>query len=205
MEAEPSTSGGPQADRLEFVREMRRRFSPKAMLKDDGSIDQDFFKPRRVVLVQAGAPGGPRTKWGAPEREALLKGLEEHGVGKWREIARDFLPGDQWEETQLRTRAARLLGTQSLARYVGWKGSAAEVEEVYERNKAIGAATGCWKGGILVEDDDGTLKKFMEQQQHQQQQPGRMEEQQQQQPGRMEQQQDPGAQPGSMESEEQEL
>ena len=41
----------------------------------------------------------------------------------------------------------------------GWIGTKAEVEAEYERNKAIGLATGCWKGGILVENDHGDAMK----------------------------------------------
>ncbi len=35
--------------RLQYVIDMRRRFSPPGMLHPDGSINQDFFKPKRVV------------------------------------------------------------------------------------------------------------------------------------------------------------
>lgn len=50
----------------------------------------------------------------------LSQGLEQFGVGQWREISDTLLP--QWDETSLRIKAARLMGSQSLARYVGWKG-----------------------------------------------------------------------------------
>lgn len=82
-------------------------------------------------------------KWGDKERDLLYKvqlesprivhqlttnrhatassqGLEQFGVGQWREISDALLP--QWDETSLRIKAARLMGSQSLARYVGWKG-----------------------------------------------------------------------------------
>lgn len=49
-----------------------------------------------------------------------MQGLEEYGVGKWREISERYLP--KWDDQSLRVKAARLLGSQSLARYVGWKG-----------------------------------------------------------------------------------
>jgi hypothetical protein len=57
----------------------------------------------------------------------------------------------QWDETALRIKAARLMGSQSLARYPGWKGNRAAVEAEQRRNKALGDATGCWKSGVLVE------------------------------------------------------
>lgn len=53
-------------------------------------------------------------KWGDAERELLYKGLEEHGVGKWREISAAYLPA--WDEQTLRIKSSRLLGSQSLAR-----------------------------------------------------------------------------------------
>ena len=49
------------------------------------------------------------------------QGLEQHGIGKWREISEKFLP--RWDDQALRLKAVRLMGSQSLARYIGWKGS----------------------------------------------------------------------------------
>ena len=48
-----------------------------------------------------------------------LQGIELHGVGMWREIS-DLLP--DWNDNELRSRTAKLLGSQSLAPYIGWKG-----------------------------------------------------------------------------------
>ena len=36
------------------------------------------------------------------------------------------------------------------------------VEAEFEKNKSIGHATGCWKSGMLVEDDNGSVKKALE-------------------------------------------
>jgi len=36
------------AQRLAWVREMRAQLSPPGMLADDGSINQEFFKPKTV-------------------------------------------------------------------------------------------------------------------------------------------------------------
>jgi hypothetical protein len=52
----------------------------------------------------------------------LYKGLQVYGVGKWKEMNAELF-GGAWDDTQLRIRAAKLMGSQSLARYVGWKGS----------------------------------------------------------------------------------
>ena len=42
----------PQAEkteRLQWVHDMRSAFSPAAMLAEDGSINQEFFKPSKVI------------------------------------------------------------------------------------------------------------------------------------------------------------
>ena len=49
------------------------------------------------------------------------QGLERFGVGKWAEISAELLP--RWDDQALRIKATRLLGSQSLARYIGWKGT----------------------------------------------------------------------------------
>jgi hypothetical protein len=33
----------------------------------------------------------------------------------------------------------------------------AEIDAEYAKNKAIGERTGCWKAGVLVEDDSGSV------------------------------------------------
>ena len=38
-------------DRLQWVVEMRRKFSPPSMLLEDGSINQNFFRPRIEVVL----------------------------------------------------------------------------------------------------------------------------------------------------------
>jgi hypothetical protein len=142
-------------ERVEWAKQMRLQFSPAGMLQPDGAIDQQFFRPKQVVIMH------DAKKWGDAERELLYQGLERHGVGKWREIGEEFLSG--WDDQQLRIKASRLLGTQSLARHVGWKGSRRAVEAEYAKHKRIGEATGCWKGGVLVEDDSGSVRKYLEQ------------------------------------------
>jgi hypothetical protein len=79
-------------------------------------------------------------------------------VGAWRDIRASLLP--DWDETALRVKASRLLGSQSLARYPGWKGDRAAVEAEQQSNKEIGERTGCWKSGVLVEDDRGSVAAY---------------------------------------------
>lgn len=155
MDAQPSVAPSQDA-RVEWAKQMRLKFGPSGMLEADGTINQQFFRPKQVVIMN------DAKKWGDAERDMLYKGLEKHGVGKWREIGEEVLPG--WDDQQLRIKAARLFGSQSLARYVGWRGDRKAVEEEYAKNKAIGDATGCWKSGVLVEDDQGSVRKYFEQQ-----------------------------------------
>lgn len=142
-----------EADKIEWTKLMRAKFSPQGMLNGDLTINQDFFKPTKVVIVS-------EKKWGDAERDLLYKGLEKYGVGKWREISGEYLPA--WDEQTLRIKSARLLGSQSLARYVGWKGDRGAVDAECVRNREIGARTGCWKAGVLVEDDNGSVRKALE-------------------------------------------
>lgn len=54
-------------------------------------------------------------------------------------------------------------------RYYGQRFSRAQVLAAFEANKQLGASTGCWKHGMLVDDDAGTLAAHFRQQQQQQQ------------------------------------
>ena len=53
------------------------------------------------------------------------------------------------------------MGSQSLARYPNWKGDRAAVDAEQARNRALGEQTGCWKSGVLVEDDNGSVAKAL--------------------------------------------
>ena len=139
--------------RVRWANDVRAVVTRADALRSDGSIDQNFFKPKRVVFETRSK------KWGDDERERLLRGLETHGVGAWGVMKRELLP--EWDTLQLRVKASKMMGTQSLARYPKWRGDAAAVKAEYEKNKAIGEATGCWKNGTLVEDDDGSVAKYM--------------------------------------------
>jgi hypothetical protein len=55
-------------ERLQWVKHMRSLFSPKGMCGPDGEVDQDFFKPKNIIIRLK-----DDEKWGAPQREALYK------------------------------------------------------------------------------------------------------------------------------------
>ena len=89
------------------------------------------------------------------------QGLEKHGVGKWREMIQEFSELRRYDEQFIRIKAARLLGTQSLARHVGWKGARAAVDAEREKHRQLGERLGCWKAGVLVEDNSGSVAKAL--------------------------------------------
>lgn len=56
------------AERLAWVRQMRGAFSPEGICRPDGQIDQDFFKPKNIIIRLK-----DDEKWGPAQREALYK------------------------------------------------------------------------------------------------------------------------------------
>lgn len=54
------------ASNIAWVKDMRRQFSPKDLCSEDGEINQDFFKPKRIVIQLT-----DDKKWGNAERDAL--------------------------------------------------------------------------------------------------------------------------------------
>ncbi|KAI8104316.1 hypothetical protein M9434_002874 [Picochlorum sp. BPE23] len=145
-----------EAAKIAWGNEMRRQFSPAGVSLEDGSINQDFFKPKKIIIQLTEAK-----RWGEQEKAALLKGIEKHGVGKWRDIIEDHTELCRYDDQFIRLKTARLLGIQSLARHMGWKGDAAAVEAEYAKHKKIGEALGCWKGGVLVENDAGQVAQAL--------------------------------------------
>jgi len=89
------------------------------------------------------------------------QGLETFGVGRWREISAQLLPS--WDEGQVRVRAAKLLGSQSLKRYEGWSGDRQAVQAEFMKNRAIGEATSCWcvRACLVKCDLDGCFLRII--------------------------------------------
>jgi hypothetical protein len=56
------------AEKVAWAAKMRQQFSPEGMCNEDGSINQDFFKPKKIIIQLT-----EDKKWGQPEKEALYK------------------------------------------------------------------------------------------------------------------------------------
>eukprot|EP00002_Diphylleia_rotans_P037652 TRINITY_DN8437_c0_g1_i2.p1 TRINITY_DN8437_c0_g1~~TRINITY_DN8437_c0_g1_i2.p1 ORF type:complete len:351 (+),score=82.58 TRINITY_DN8437_c0_g1_i2:55-1107(+) len=136
--------------------QMRLLFSPKEMVDSIGRINQEYFRP---VIVSSNGPSKAR-RFGPEEKSGLIAGLEKYGVGNWKDIQQEFLK--DWSEFEIRLRTARALGTQSIASYIGWKGSAEAIEAEYLKNRDIGLRLGRWKGGVLVRDEFGVVDQIMD-------------------------------------------
>ena len=148
--APPGSSDDAALDaRIAWANETRKAVTRADALCENGSIDQRFFKPKKVVFATE------KAKWNDDDKENLYRGIAKHGIdpSSWRKIIDEFCPGR--EVLFIRIKASRLIGSQGLNRYHGWSGTKEEMIAEYNRNKAIGEATGCWKGGILVENDHG--------------------------------------------------
>ena len=145
-------------ERIQWANALRKVVTrPDAIDVETGAIRQSFFKPTKIVFETSGK------KWGDAQREKLYEGLATFGVGEWMKMKEHFERElGEWTTLELRVKASRMLGTQSLARYEkGWKGTREEVDAEYRKHKEIGELTGCWKSGTLVEDDDGSVAKLL--------------------------------------------
>jgi len=91
----------------------------------------------------------------APSIPIALQALEIHGVGGWKDITAKYLP--KWDDNTVRIKTCRLVGCQNLKRYQGWKCTRKDLEEEYEKNHALGQRLGCWKAGMLVDNDQGAV------------------------------------------------
>ena len=148
-----------RAERERWAAAMRQRVSPAGLVGPAGEVRQDFFRPTHVVVRE----GKERRRWGAEDDAALLRGLERHGVGAWQAMRAADGRLARWPEPQLRLKASRLLGVQNLGRFSAarWAGAAPAVEAIRAQHRAVGAATGCWKAGLLVENDAGAAGRAL--------------------------------------------
>ena len=96
-----------QFDYSTYAKNMRLTFSNKDMIREDGAINHKYF------LVKKG------TYWSKKEDEALIRGLEVFGVGKWQKIK--FYELDNYNEIEVELRANILFGSKDLSHLAGKK------------------------------------------------------------------------------------
>ncbi|KAI9597110.1 hypothetical protein BDF19DRAFT_435864 [Syncephalis fuscata] len=144
-------------ERQEWVKHMRLQFCvreefdlPCRVIHEDGTLNQAYFRPDPSLFQPAS-----ERRWTDKERALLIKGIEKHGIGHFREISEELL--SEWSGNDLRLKCIRLIGRQNLQLYRDWRGDAAAIQREYERNKSIGLSFNAWKGGALVYDDDGKV------------------------------------------------
>lgn len=135
-----------------------------------GNLSKEYFRPKTAPLTEL--------RWTAEASAGLIAGIEAEGVGNWRAISAGHL-GGAWTDIQLKIKTSKLLGVQKLEGYEGWKGGAAAIAAVrppvlcreepccvsvcviervrvcpraqeYEKNKALGLASGRWNGVVLT-------------------------------------------------------
>ncbi|KAK9729083.1 hypothetical protein K7432_000526 [Basidiobolus ranarum] len=150
-------------ERQEWIKNMRLKFCvrpefevTKNIIHEDGMLNQEYFLPPKGVKLEA----EPERKWTEAERALLIQGIQQYGIGHFREISEALLP--QWSGNDLRVKSMRLVGRQNLQLYKDWKGSPEDIEREYERNKAIGLKYNTWKNSTLVYDDAGLVLKAIE-------------------------------------------
>lgn len=51
QQQQPRHTEDRQQQHIEYAMHMRRLFSPPSMLHPDGSINQEFFRPKKVVTI----------------------------------------------------------------------------------------------------------------------------------------------------------
>ncbi|KAJ1912946.1 hypothetical protein IWQ60_009427 [Tieghemiomyces parasiticus] len=147
----------------EWVRQMRLQFCVRPefevtrnIIHPDGTLNQDYFRPPKdAPRPDADGHGGGARKWTDRERSLLIQGISTHGIGHFRAISEELLPG--WSPNDLRIKTIRLIGRQNMQLYKDWKGDEAAILRENARNREIAQRFDMWKNGCLVYDDDGQV------------------------------------------------
>ena len=110
--------------RVAWANEMRKVVTRADALNEDGSLNQQFFKPKKVVFATE------KAKWSDNDWENLYKGIEKFGIdpSSWKKIIEEFCPGR--DVLFIRIKASRAIGSQGLNRYHGWIGNKVGGREV---------------------------------------------------------------------------
>lgn len=143
-------------DKNDFIIKMRKIFTHKSMLNDDLSLNIEAFRPKISNMQEEIRK---KKKWGPLDTENLFLAIEECGIGNWNEMQEKYSLA-KWPGNELSKRTKNIIGSQSLARYRNWKGNKEQCALEFKENKRIGELLNCWKGGVLVNDDQGKLEEY---------------------------------------------
>ena len=107
----------PLDPRIAWANFIRKIVTRPDAINEDGSLNQQFFKPKKVVYA------AEKAKWNDDDKENLYKGIEKYGIdpSSWKKIIEEFCPGR--DVLFIRIKASRLIGSQGLNRYHGWIGT----------------------------------------------------------------------------------
>lgn len=111
-----------EKDKNEFGRVMRMLYSPPSMINEDGSINQKYFLPKKVIHENS------LLNWTKQEEEALEKGIKKFGVGDWTNIILEFLPN--WDAEELIERTCKKYNWKEIQ-----KGYGKEEVKIIEKKK----------------------------------------------------------------------
>ena len=90
--------------------------------------------------------------------------MREEFLGEWVFNLQKFIRYLSYlkEYTELRVKTSLLLGRQSLKNYKGWKGDEDDIQREHKMNHQVGLEFNAWRGGVLVNDDDGKVLQKLE-------------------------------------------
>jgi hypothetical protein len=149
-------------EKREWIIKMRLKFCNRPeypetskLITAQGMLNQEYFEPPADWKLYPQI----QREWTEEFRGLLIQGIKEFGIGQFRSISQKYLP--DWTPNELRLKTIKLIGRQNLSSYKNWKGGEEEIAEEYRKNKEIGQKFGCWKGGCLVNDDEGLIEESM--------------------------------------------
>ncbi len=111
-------------DRKIYIFEMRKTFSNKNSILENGNINHNYFQTK-VGLY-----------WGIEENNQLMKGIEEYGVGVFDKIKHKYLR--KWSETEIKLRTCILLKCFNIEEYYKKKLNVHEIKKESDNNQREG-------------------------------------------------------------------
>lgn len=121
-------------DRNLYNYEMRRAFSSKDSILENGDINHKYFQTKVGQY------------WGIDQENLLLKGIEEFGVGLWDQIKHKYLKSRS--ETELKLRTCILLKLSNIDEYFGKKFTLNEIKKEAQKNEKEGIEQKRFSEGI---------------------------------------------------------